>query len=332
MGNFFGGGASRGAFASGGTVANVIPKSNGAGALADSSITDDGTTVTTGEILNLTRASDTTNAIIRLNSTAAYGVMSSGANAIGLKVDATNWMLVANNTGNQLQIPSTGVFGWSSSTSYASANNDTVLRRRAAANIAMGLVDVNGVPVAQTLSVQNAITGTDLPGSTWTLDAPLGTGAGAGSKTVLNRALMRATGTTAQTSANAFAVCESKTLSNTSATTTALATIGLPSNSGGGAFGIITVVATDGTNFDTDSQSFNVSFVNKAGAITISTAQITTASPASNSGSTTCGITVTAGASLVNINVTPVFTTIVPTTVTAYLQLFSNGTGAITAL
>jgi hypothetical protein len=332
MGNFFGGGGGA-AYASGNGTNNVIPKGNGAGKLADSSITDDAAKVTTALPLNLTRPGSITVAAIQFNSSTSSGVMwGNGNNALGLQVDATNWMLVSNNTAGQVQVPSVGLIGWSSSNTFAGNASDTVLRRRGAANIAMGLVDVNGVPVAQTLSVQNAITGTDLPGSTWTLDAPLGTGAGAGSKTVLNRALMRATGTTAQTSANAFAVCESKTLSNTSATTTALATIGLPSNSGGGAFGIITVVATDGTNFDTDSQSFNVSFVNKAGAITISTAQITTASPASNSGSTTCGITVTAGASLVNINVTPVFTTIVPTTVTAYLQLFSNGTGAITAL
>jgi hypothetical protein len=129
---------------------------------------------------------------------------------------------------------------------------------------------------------------------------------------------MQASGTTAQTSANAWSVGQSKTLSNTSATAQTIATITLGSNAGGGCAGTFTLVATDGTNFDSETQSFNVSFVNKAGAVTVGTPAITTSTAANNSGSATLGITAVANGNNIDIKVTPVFTTIVPTTVTLY--------------
>jgi hypothetical protein len=90
----------------------------------------------------------------------------------------------------------TGVSG----ITFDAGTGDTFLARRGAANLRMGAADLNGTPVDQTLSVQNAITGSDLPGGHFTLDAPLGTGLGAASKISINRAIMKATGTTAQTS------------------------------------------------------------------------------------------------------------------------------------
>jgi hypothetical protein len=124
----------------------------------------------------------------------------------------------------------TGVSG----ITFDAGTGDTFLARRGAANLRMGAADLNGTPVDQTLSVQNAITGSDLPGGHFTLDAPLGTGLGAASKISINRAIMKATGATAQTAQNAFAVGQSKTLSNTSATAQTIATITLGSNAGGG--------------------------------------------------------------------------------------------------
>lgn len=229
-----------------------------------------------------------------------------------------------NSSGSNIVLVGGGAASW------YSINSDLFLGRRAAANFKLGALDVNGAPVAQTISVQNAITGSNLAGSVFTIDAPLGTGNAAGAGTKVNRALMQATGTTAQTATNALVIAESKTLSNTSATATSLATISVPSNSGGGCSGFITVVASDGTNFDSETQSFNVSYVNKAGTLTIGTPAITASTAASNSGSTTIGITVVAGTNAVDVKVTPVFTTIVPTTVTAYIEIFNHGTGNVT--
>jgi hypothetical protein len=215
-------------------------------------------------------------ASLQLNA-ANDGIYSGGAGDVRVAAGGNTGMIIQNQItflNNELAMTGAG---------------DLRIRRRGAANMQFGTSDVNGVPVAQTISVQNAITGSNLAGSTFTLDAPLGTGTGAGSAIRLNRALMQASGTTAQTSTNAFAVGQSKTLSNTSATAQTIATITLGSNAGGGCSGSFTLVATDGTNFDSETQSFNVSFVNKAGAVTVGTPAITTSTAANNSGSATLG-------------------------------------------
>lgn len=227
------------------------------------------------------------------------------------------------------EMANTMQLGWSSNADPGLAGSDTFLRRRGAANFQFGGADVNGTPVDQTFSVQNAITGSDLPGGHFTIDAPLGTGLGAASKISINRAIMKATGTTAQTAQNAFAVGMSKTLSNTSATAQAIATITLGSNAGGGCAGTFTIVATDGTNFDAETQSFNVSFVNKATVVTVGSVVVTGSTAASNSGSATLGITAVANGNNIDIKVTPVFTTIVPTTVTLY-PVISHSTNTVT--
>lgn len=189
----------------------------------------------------------------------------------------------------------------------------------------------DATPKSVTYHGTNARAGTDTntAGANVTITPGAGTGTGAGSQVAVNRDLVGSTGTAAQAQAPAFVACETKTLSNTSATTTTLATIGLASNTAGGAWGQITVVASDGTNFDVETQDVNLSFVNKAGTFTVSTPTITASSAASNSGSTTIGFTATGASSLISLKVTPVFTTIVPTSVTAYLTLINNSAGAV---
>ncbi len=172
--------------------------------------------------------------------------------------------------------------------------------------------------------------GSDVNGGSITIAPGNGTGAAAGSSANINRNLIRATSSTAQTGVNAITVCESKILSNTSATVTTLATIGLASNTAGGATVTITVTADDGTNFDAETQSANLSFVNKAGTFTVSTPTIAASSAANNSGSATIGFTATGASSLISLKVTPVFTTIVPTTVTAYIEVNNHSAGAVT--
>jgi hypothetical protein len=111
---------------------------------------------------------------------------------------------------------------------------------------------------------------------------------------------------------------------------TTLVNISVPSNSAGGVFGTITVTCTDGTNFDSETQSFNTSFVNKATVLTVTAPVITATTAANNSGSCTAGITAVAGTNSVDIKVTPVFTTIVPTIVTSYIEIANHGTGNAT--
>ena len=237
--------------------------------------------------------------------------------------------------------PSTGLFIGYSGGAYAfdsagsvtaASTGDTFIRRESAATVQLG-TDVNGAAINQTLKAHDGITGTDKIGANLTLASGTGTGAGAGAQLNLNRSLQLATGTTQQTSQNAYTVCETKILSNTSATTTTFATIGLPSNSGGGATVFLSLTATDGTNFDSETQSANLSFVNKATVMTVSTPTITASSAANNSGSATIGFTATGASPTISLKVTPVFTTIVPggsTGVTLYATILNHGPGAVT--
>lgn len=260
-----------------------------------------------------------------------------GATSTGMFVSGTNVEFSSGSSLTGLFSSSIGTVGQAGLVAnqclmLTTANTDIQLCRAGAANPTWGVA--NATPTAYTHNMAGSSRGgtdTNVKGANATIQAGIGTGNAAGTQLVLNRNLMGATGTTAQSVANAFGVCESKILSNTSATLTTLATIGLASNSAGGASGTITVTCTDGTNFDSDTVSFNVSFVNKAGTITVGTAAVTASTAANNSGSCTVAPTFTAGASLLNINVTPVISTIVPTTVTGYLNISAaNGAGAIT--
>lgn len=307
--------------------ARVSAKSGGGTSLP--ALSDNGTIVTSTEPILVPAGTITSPSIQWAESTANAGWFRAATNVYDFSIgNSTVPIRFANNTntGNVVVNTILGI-----STNPNSTNADLFLRRRGAANFQLGAPDLNGTPVDQTISVQNAITGSNLPGGHLTIDAPVGTGLGAASKTCLNRALMGATGATAQSATNGFCVGESKTLSNTTATTTALANISVPSNSSGGSSGSINVSCNDGTNFDSETVSFVVSYVNKATALTIGTVQLTTASTANNSGSCTTAVTATAGTNSVNINVTPVITTIVPTTTTGtVLSLSSYATGNVT--
>jgi hypothetical protein len=91
----------------------------------------------------------------------------------------------------------------------------------------------------------------------------------------------------------------------------------------------ITLVASDGTNFDSETQSVNLSYVNKATVMTVSTPTITASSAANNSGSATIGFTATGASPTISLKVTPVYGTIVPTTVTMYAEINNHGAGAV---
>ena len=109
-----------------------------------------------------------------------------------------------------LDVTGAGAFSGNVSTSssfigggfiYINSLSNGILSSQAAGQIQAGASDVNGTPVAQTLQAQSAITGTDLAGSNFTINASRGTGAGVAGNIVFNGAPHGSTGS----SQNAYA-------------------------------------------------------------------------------------------------------------------------------
>jgi hypothetical protein len=122
---------------------------------ADGKVTAAGIAALAGTPVAITVANEATDATcFPLFATAATGDLGPKSNA-GLTFDS-----------------STGAFG---SVSHV-LNADVILRRNAAANLALGAADAAS-PVAQTLSVQNVSAGTsNTRGADWTFQGSLGTG------------------------------------------------------------------------------------------------------------------------------------------------------------
>jgi hypothetical protein len=94
----------------------------------------------------------------------------------------------------------------SSSTSVAAGTNDTILTRRAAANLRFGAADA-AAPVAQTLSVQSVVAGTtNTAGANLTITGSQGTGTGAGGSIVFQVAPAGTTGTAQNALADAVTI------------------------------------------------------------------------------------------------------------------------------
>lgn len=105
---------------------------------------------------------------------------------------------------------SSGVVAWAS-TDNAAGTSDLTLRRAAAANLAFGAADA-ALPVAQTLSVQNVVTGTsNTAGAAWTDDCSRGTGTGLGGRRVWRTAPAGSTGSTQNALVEACAIESSGT-------------------------------------------------------------------------------------------------------------------------
>ena len=166
-------------------------------------------------------------------------------------------------------LPNVGAFGWTA-TQDPNATQDTFLTRGAAATLQLGAADVNGSPVAQTLKVQSAITGTNLAPAAWTLQGSLGTGnATPGAINITSGRRSATSGTTAQTAIVRHGIGWSKVLTNNSAIAVVNAT--LASNTGMGMIVRYLVEVFDGTNLQTESGVVSINGVNKAGAFTIAT-------------------------------------------------------------
>lgn len=137
-------------------------------------------------------------------------------------------------------------------------------------------------------------------------------------------------GSTGQTLGDRYFVAgHSVTMSNTTATATAIVVLNLPtSNSGGGAIIQYTVIASDGTNFDTATGSFAVACSNKAGTVTATTSAITDEASNPNSGTLTAGTTsATVASQAVSVKIAPAWTVITPTSVITLVTVTPFGQG-----
>lgn len=310
---------------SGVTTANTITPFAFRGTAAAPSVGIPSGTVTEPS-LQFTADADTSGTGMYRPSADAIGFANSGVKTLHIQ---NGLILFGTTTTTDVWMGSAGTFGWSNNTNPGSGSLDTTLSREGAAVFQAG-ADVNGTGVAQTFKGPDGITGSNVIGGNFTVSSGIGTGNGAGAQTSLGRAIMTASGTSAQTRTQAVTACESKTLSNTTATATAIANVALASNSSGAVRITVSVQCTDGTNFDSDLVTSYVGYVNKAAAVTVGTPVTTASAAANNSGSCTVAPTFVANGNSIDIKVTPAFTTIVPTTTTAFVNVENLGPGAVT--
>lgn len=108
--------------------------------------------------------------------------------------------------GGNLSFSNATALGWSNSpnTAFNGGTNDTFITRAAAATIQHGAADAAS-PVAQTVQVQNVVTGTsNTAGVNWARNGSAGTGTGVGGDHVWNVAKAGSTGSTPNTQSEAF--------------------------------------------------------------------------------------------------------------------------------
>lgn len=194
---------------------------------------------------------------------------------------------------------------------------DALLSRTAAGSVQLG-VDVNGAPVAQVVKGHNGITGSNIAGASLTLEGGIGTGTGVGGSVIVNRPIVKASGTTVQTYAPSLVVCPSKTLSNTSAQAQTIATITTTTTTGGTVTMDYGNVACSGSTCDTDSGIVKVSWNNNAGTVAAAMTAVVGQSDSDATGTLAATPTATVATNVVSIKLTPTWVTIVPTSVTSY--------------
>lgn len=244
---------------------------------------------------------------------ATNGVVESGTNSVLLRSGSVNH-LAADTEG--VRINTTDALGFTSG-NVASTAVDAFFSREAAATIQMG-ADVNGAAVNQTFKAHDGITGSDILGAKLTLASGLGTGAAVSGPLTINRQLVKASGSTAQTYGQGFVVAPSKILSNTSATAQTVATISTTTLSSGGVTFHYCVSATSGTAADADTGSIHISWNNVGGTVAATAGTIINSVQSNSSGTLAATPTVTVATNVVSIKLTPTWATIVPTTVTYF--------------
>ena len=154
------------------------------------------------------------------SSTATFGVSSStgigfyATNRISILADSQVAMYFGN---GQNTIPNGRVFGFEAG---ASATSDTILTRRAAANLRFGAADA-AAPVAQKLSVQSVVAGTtDTAGTDLTITGSQGTGTGAGGSIIFQVAPLGSSGSAQNALATALTIASTGAATFASSVTT----------------------------------------------------------------------------------------------------------------
>ena len=120
-------------------------------------------------------------------------------------------------TGVSLQLRTGGHFGFTSGDAAGTA--DTILTRRAAANLRLGAADA-AAPVAQTLSVQSVVAGTtNIAGTNLTITGSQGTGTGAGGSIIFQVAPAGSSGSAQNALATALTISNNKNATFTGSVT-----------------------------------------------------------------------------------------------------------------
>lgn len=117
-------------YASGGATVNVIPKSNGASQLADSSLVDNGVSISTTEPLTIAAGTICTAPGLNFSGSTNYGMAQSAGSATTDLCANGNDILAAGN--GSVRFQATAQVGWPPSGGAASAGADTAIKRQAA--------------------------------------------------------------------------------------------------------------------------------------------------------------------------------------------------------
>jgi hypothetical protein len=152
------------------------------------------------------------------------GTATVGANTYVLQSDATNLFINSPASGgsiefsygngnsslvlglNLLKMNSITSFGFTGGSGSATGALDTLLSRAAAANVQFGAANVNGAPVAQTISFQGALAGsaTNQASANTTIVGSLGTGTGTNGDFIFQCGVKTSTGTAQATATTCF--------------------------------------------------------------------------------------------------------------------------------
>jgi hypothetical protein len=169
----------------------------------------------------------------------SYGTIGNGiANGIRASNNGNAWGIASSTPAGAFLVNSTGQFSFTSGNVSSSAP-DTILTRRAAANLRLGAADA-AAPVAQTLSVQSVVAGTtNTAGTNLTITGSQGTGTGAGGSIIFQVAPAGSSGTAQNALATALTIDSTRLATFAGAiTTTGYVTAGGLSLGSGGAGGI----------------------------------------------------------------------------------------------
>lgn len=311
-----------------GLTANTIPKATSATAIGNSSVTDDGTTLTLSGQVKVTEATGVTkwqgtghaNNYVTVDGDNGKITMSTnggGSHTIephagsGLKFDngSNGYILggvftgsgISNGTGSA-QVTLDDGYGPRIKSSIPGSTNSTILACAGNNVLMLGMYD--GTPDPQTfIASPNARGGTDTntAGANAAIYPGLGTGTAASGDLKVQSGYAGSTGTTQNTATDRVHI-ESAWTTLTDASATNLASLTFAASKAIGAELLVTVEANDGTEYQSLTSRVRVSSVRKAAGNTVSGINVVgTDLAAVSSGTLTCTFTVVEGAAAATV-------------------------------